>query len=245
MNMRPNKIPSVPVEAALWISSVKNRKTGDVPTLAIGRTREESKASCKGCTLLESGDCYAQYGTSAMGHASMEKAHARGKDYSLKAALLGAKRSAKMARFGMIGDPAALGIDYIKKAVGIVNSFEMAAVGYTHHWKKAPEFAGILMASCDNISEVDTAMDMGYRATVVLPWDHEGNFTTPEGRKGIVCPAISKGRTCNTCLLCDGSKKGPIIGFPNHSNKARAKLAKAKKQKTISAKRLALESVDI
>lgn len=240
-------IPSVPVEAAMWVGTTRNTKTGDVPTLYIGRDREESKASCKGCPLLESGDCYAQYGTPAQGHASMIKAAKRGKLYTLKAALLKSKRSAKMARFGAIGDPAALGIDYIKKAVGVIRDFGMDAVGYTHHWERAPEFAGVLMASCDSIEQADTAIDMGYRAAVVLPWDHEGRFTTPAGRKGIVCPAITGGITCNECRLCDGSKSGPVIGFPDHGPKAQAKRRKAGMQKVQrkTARADVLASVDI
>ncbi len=235
-------------DAAMWTGTTKNRKTGDVPTLAIGRTRQQSLESCKGCKQLETGECYAQFGTPAMGHNSMIKAAAKGKDYSLKAALKQSKRSAKMARFGSIGDPGALPHSYLIKAADACRKAGLDVVGYTHHWRTKPKLAGLLMASCDDISEADAALAMGYRVAVVLPWDHVGKFTTPNGAKGIVCPAMVKeGLTCNECRLCDGSKRGPVIGFPNHGPKVQHLLRKRDKLKT-KAKQLAsnwLDKLDI
>lgn len=215
--------PSISYLAALWVRGGRNTKTGDVPALHIGRTRAESKASCEGCPLLDNGNCYAQYGTPAIAHSAMVKAHARGKDYSLKAALAGSRRAAKMVRLGAIGDPGALSLRYLSKAIKMIRSEGMDAVGYTHHWRERPDLAGMLMASCDTIAQADEALAMGYRAAVVLPADHVGSFTTPNGAKGIVCPAIkAPGKvTCNTCRLCDGSKRGPVIGFPDHGPKSR------------------------
>jgi hypothetical protein len=224
--------PSVPATAAMWTGTTANTKTGDIPTLWVGSSREESKASCKGCPLLNNG-CYAQGGTPSMAHSSMIRAAKKGKRYTLKAALQASKRSAKMARFGAIGDPAALPLAYLKKAIGAVKAMGLDAVGYTHHWRSKPELAGVFMASCDSLEDCDDAMSMGYRAAVVLPWDHTGRFTTPQGAKGIVCPAMAaeeKGKsvTCNDCRLCDGSKPGPIIGFPNHGPKDAHKRRAAK-----------------
>lgn len=230
------KAPTVPSTAALWTGTTSNSKTGNVPTLWIGRTRKESKASCKGCPLLDNGDCYAQYGTPAIGHSSMIKARDKGKNYSLASALLNSRRSAKMARFGAIGDPSALPMAYLHKAMKAVKAFGLDVVAYTHHWRAKPELAGLFMASCDSLADADTAIAMGYRVAVVLPWDHEGRFTTPEGAKGIVCPAIAadaKGRkvTCNDCRLCDGSKRGPVIGFPDHGPSGSAKQRAAKNKR--------------
>ena len=223
-------MPTVNDSAALWVSTGRNSKTGPVPALHIGRTREESKASCKGCPMLEDRTCYAQFGTPAIGHSAMVKAHARGKDYSLETALAGSLRKAKMVRLGAIGDPGALSLRYLKRAVAKIRGMGMDAVGYTHHWRGRPDLAGVLMASCDTIAQADEAMAMGYRATVVLAANHgAASFTTPNGAKGIVCPAIkAPGKvTCNTCRLCDGSKPGPIIGFPDHGPKSRGKAVKA------------------
>lgn len=233
--------PTVPASAAMWTGTTTNTKTGDVPTLWVGSTREESKASCKGCPLLESKQCYAQFGTPSIGHGSMIRAAKKGKRYTLKAALQASKRSAKMARFGAIGDPAALPMEYLRKAIKAVRSVGLDPVGYTHHWRSKPELAGVFMASCDSLEDCDDAIAMGYRATVVLPWDHTGKFTTPQGATGIVCPAMTaeeKGAsvTCNECRLCDGSKAGPVIGFPNHGPKDAHKRRAAKSAaKTVAA----------
>jgi hypothetical protein len=59
----------------LWTATTSNRKTGPVPTLAVGATREQSLESCRDCGLLKGnrvdnkGYCYAQHGTPAMAHA--------------------------------------------------------------------------------------------------------------------------------------------------------------------------------
>ena len=227
--------PSVPADAAMWgISNAS--KTGKVIGLWVGRSREESKASCKGCALLAppAGEprCYAHGGTPAMGHSSMIRAAKRGTMYTLKRAIALAPRSVKMARFGVIGDPAALPDAYLAKAERIIRRHGMDVVGYTHHWRAAGKrLAGRLMASCDRLEEVDEAIAAGYRAAVVLPHDHASRrFTTPAGHKGIVCPAIMSDRvTCNTCRLCDWSKSGPVIGFPDHGPTA-PRASKAKRQ---------------
>jgi len=249
----------VTADAAMWTGTTTNRKTGNVPTMAVGSTREQSLDSCEGCPMRPkkrggNGECYAQNGgLVTKGHSSMIRAAEsfrektkhmsreeinaiparKRKDYSLRTALQLAVKTAKMARLGSIGDPGALPLDYITKAVAAVRKAGLDAVGYTHHWRDKPELAGILMASCDDLSEVDDALAQGFRAAVVLPWDHEGKFTTPNGAKGIVCPAMVKqGLTCNDCRLCDGSKRGPVIGFPNHGKHVQHLIRKRNKPKT-------------
>ena len=71
----------------------------------------------------------------------------------------------------------------------------------------------------------DEAIGLGFRATVVLPYDFKGRrFTTKGGAKGIVCGAILSDKvTCNNCRLCDASKPGPVIGFVDHGPQHRHK----------------------
>ncbi len=222
----------------LCTATSRNTKTGNVPGISIGDTRADSIKSCAdvGCPLLhhkyggqggkDKPTCYAQHGSPSFAHSAMVKASARGKDYSLATAIANSSRSARMVRVGVIGDPAGVSpIDsaYIRQTI---KQAGLALVGYTHGWAldKARHWRGSLMASCATLAETDTAIANGWRATVVLPADHEGRtFTTPDGHKGIVCPAIVKpGKvTCNDCRLCDGSKAGPVIGFPDHGPTAR------------------------
>jgi hypothetical protein len=151
----------------------------------------------------------------------MTKAHAKGKNYTLRGALATASKAAKMVRLGSIGDPAGLSpLDgaYIREAV---KREGLALIGYTHGWAldKSRRWKGSIMASCDTLAQADQAIADGWRATVVLPHDHTARvFETPDGHKGVVCPAMLQPEivTCNTCRLCDGSKAGPVIGFPDH-----------------------------
>ena len=240
----------LPDESAMWIPTTGNDKTGPVPTMYVGRNREESLSSCIGCKQLEDKSCYAQFGTPAIGHTSMIRAAKGGKDYSLKRALLESKRVAKMARFTAVGDLTAMRDKYIKKALKAVRDFGLAPIGYIHMWRENKQWAGVFMASCDDLSQVDEALEAGFRATVVLPPTHTDRvFTTPGGAKGIVCPAMvakdmGKSLTCNDCLLCDGSKDGPVIGFPNHGPKHRH-LRKPIKRNTLERKRSAIADLDI
>jgi len=216
---------ALPEEAGLWLAETEATKLGPVPVLYIGRTRQESLDSCNGCPLLESKDCYAQFGTPAIGHSSMIRARLNGKEYSLASALLNSKRVAKMARFSAVGDISSIEESVVFKWVKAIRDFGLDVVGYTHKWRDNPQYAGVFMASCDDLSEVDEALEAYGRAATVLPYDFKGKkFTTKGGAKGIVCPAILEDKvTCNTCRLCDASKPGPVVGFPDHGPKHRHK----------------------
>ena len=229
------KAPQVPQESALYTATTRNRKTGNVPTMAIGRTRQESKDSCAGCPFLDTGECYAQNGTVAMGHNSMVKGYQKKPErYSLKRALANRLASAKMVRLGSIGDPGALPGGYLADVLDAITEEGLDPVGYTHHWRGRPDLAGLLMASVETLAQADQAIRAGFRAAVVLPWNWtDQRFKTPEGNAGIVCPAILKPDvvTCNTCRMCNGAKAGPVIGFPDHGPKVRHLIRKLKTNK--------------
>jgi len=242
--------PTVDDESALFTGTTSNTKTGNVPTMAIGRTREESKRSCAGCPLLDSKDCYAQFGTPSFGHAAQVKSYAKlpeeegQQKYSLRRALANRRMSARMVRLGSIGDPGALShkflsgvIDAIRSELAPVRSRDgsvrmepLDPIGYTHHWRGRQDLAGMLMASVGSLDEADEAIDLGFRAAAVVPAEWKDDPTkqrikTPEGNPAIMCPAIIQPDivTCNTCRLCNGAKSGPVIMFPDHGPKARAR----------------------
>ncbi len=209
----------------LWAATSNNRKTGNVPTAWVGPTREEARASCAGCPLLDKG-CYAHSGTPLVALARIRRAATRGKDYTLKAAINGALRSARMVRYTAIGDGGRVPVETADGIVADVKAAGLDLVGYTHHWREQPvsdAWRGRLMASCDNVADADAALAAGWRVAVVLP-ANSGDTVTPGGRVVKVCPAIkTDGRiTCNDCRLCDGSKRGPVIGFPAHGNQTKA-----------------------
>jgi hypothetical protein len=207
------------VTRVYWTPGTTNHKTGDVPTAHVGATREESIASCQGCPRLAHRNCYAQFGAPGLGHVNIIKRAARtGERYDLASALLNRHPDARMVRVSSVGEPGRLPLSWWQTTAREVRRIGLALVAYTHVWRERPDLAPYAMASCETPAEADEAIAAGFRATVVLPHDFEGRaFTTPAGRRGVVCPAmVAKGVSCNTCRLCDASRKGPVVGFLDH-----------------------------
>ena len=90
------------------------------------------------------------------------------------------------------------------------------------------------MASVHSLSEADDRIRDGWRTAMIahglkapgtgkpqlrkMPeWSGE-TFVTPDGVKGVVCPAqIKRGVDCNTCGMCDATRPGPrLIVFLQH-----------------------------
>jgi len=218
----------------LCTATTTNTKTGNVPSIAIGATREESFDSCGDCSQLKANSetgkarCYSQYGQMGKAHAGMARALAKGKDYSLDKALKGRWWGARMVRFGSVGDPAAVSRLALSLAFKKVAKAGLAAVGYTHHWEQARNewLKPHLMASCDSVEHADKAFAEGWRPAAVVPTEWAYGPTkrlTPEGNPLQMCPAIvakAKGKravTCNDCRLCQPDAPGAFgIGFPYH-----------------------------
>lgn len=222
----------------LWVAQTSNRKTGSIPTAYVGRTQEETRASCEGCPLL-AGECYAWYGlTASWGLKRVQRLAAeRPGNYTIETALK--KRhgrrgdtpgAAKAIRIAALGDPARADRGQLLHAIQLARAAGLAVLAYSHHWRR-PEGRGLegqLMASTDFVPEADEALKAGWRPTTILPYDHEGaTFTTPGGAKGVVCPAQRKDAvTCNTCRMCDPQAavwkagKVQVIGFVEHSRAA-------------------------
>lgn len=146
--------------------------------------------------------------------------------YTLAAAMAKASRGAKMIRMTAIGDAGLLPKSTASTIKDEAKKAGLKIVGYTRAWRHHPErsahWQGVLMASTMTLDEADQAIDQGWRASTVLAKDHpvtghkRNRFTTPKGRKGVICPnMIDASITCNNCRLC-GGPKGPVIGFFTH-----------------------------
>lgn len=235
-----------------YTSKTKNTKTGPVITQFIGATRDESRDSCNGCPLLADKTCYAQFGSPAMGHVAILKAHKRGKDYSLENVLQARKPETKYVRFGAIGDPSAVDAEVLVNHAETARKEGLGVLGYTHHWRKNPALKGQLMASCDPVREGDTwnissavdAVNEGWKAALHIDPDapvfngktiHEAPQGKVEGKKYFLCPAQRAGSTvqCNDCGLCDVQKKTSveIIVFVEHGQQMKFKKAREEKAK--------------
>jgi hypothetical protein len=240
-----------------------NLKTGNIPTLAIGATLDESRESCAAvrCPLLATGSdgpmCYAQYGSQARGHSSGTASAARKKiDRTSPRAMVRAIAdrvvSARAVRVGSIGDAAYMRRDVLFAFVDEARRVGLAVVGYTHGWRDtvAADLRTVLMASCDTLADVDAAKAEGWRPTVVVAGDdiarlEAGTLRSPQGTPILECPAIKAARkgvaegvvTCNNCRLCDASKPGPAIGFVDHgpTSEVRKASVRARKARRMAA----------
>lgn len=204
-----------------WVNTSQNSKTGPVIQQFIGSDREQSKATCIGCPLLQgvkmetgkTARCYAHNGLVALAHTSVINAAKRGKDYGLLKALKTRRVDTRYVRFGTVGDPAYTDVpDYVKT----IRQFGLKVLGYTHFWEVFPGLNKYLMASCDNWAGVTRAVRTGWRASLWVD-KVEGRKGVKHGIKWAQCPAqYRKGlTTCNSCGLCDGSQGHlvPVIVF--------------------------------
>lgn len=244
-------------ELVLTYPMTENRKTGNVPTVAVG-TPEARRASCDGCPLrpkVEGGDgrCYARgaSGRVEMGLNNGHKAEAQGRRVSYLrgrngyvAALEARALSARIVRFGASGDPAIwpMALWAVLRAEAVAR--ELVPIGYTHQWRKpeAAHLRGQLMASCDTEQDVQDALAAGWFPALIVPIDHAGRAfdLSAIGARGVVCPAQQPGSTvtCNTCRLCDGRVRGRVVVcFRDHSAASRARhLAKQRAAKNKAAR---------
>jgi len=185
---------------AMWTVSTGNQKTGPIPTQYVGITRDETWASCEGCSLRPDADggCYAWSGRSSRAANSVRKAVALGKPAKLTDALARTPRSAKAVRFGAIGDPARVKRELVLGDIAKARELGMKVLGYTHHWKGEPR-TGVLrrnfLASCETLEQAKEAQDRGWLVALAGPDSAPGMVTCPHYAR----PEIQ----CNHCGLCD------------------------------------------
>lgn len=212
-----------------------NQKTGPIPT-AYPASRDDAWESCQGCPLRDwpegldvnernrdrsiNNVCYFWYGQSKGVITILNKAKAKGRDYSIQSALANAPRQAKAVRMSGGGDPSATDpIEYhAMRAHAKGKGF--AWLDYTHFWHtRGAWLKGVAMASCDTVTDAIDAVSKGWRATVHVPhWPKRSGKFPGTNTTYAICPAQTpSAKTCNQCGVCDASKPGPdVIVFLNH-----------------------------
>jgi len=76
--------------------------------------------------------------------------------------------------------------------------------------------------SGDNLHHADQLAELDIGPVVaIVPSDVTKATTTPAGRKVIVCPAVTRGLTCEQCKACARGKRNVIIAFPAHGPQKR------------------------
>lgn len=217
----------------LWVGTSRNGKTGNVPQGYVGETIDKAKKSCDGCPLVD--DCYHWKGSSQLGHASVSRGYKKNPArYTLENALKKSVRSARYARGAVGGDPSVFTREKVQGQHKFIKASGLRGyILYTHFAEsKGAHLKGLAMASCDSLEQADRLMAEGWRVAYVTPdyrepgsarhkalpeWDGE-EIITPDGRKGVICPAQTKrGVDCNSCGLCDATRDvAPMIVFLKH-----------------------------
>jgi hypothetical protein len=84
--------------------------------------------------------------------------------------------------------------------------------------------------SANNLSHADKLVDLQAGPVVAIVPQETGNtFFTPQGRKGVVCPAQQRDDiTCANCQLCSRALRSVIIGFRAHGTSKKKAEAIAK-----------------
>lgn len=234
-------VPSKPI-SFLSTSTSTNGKTGNVPQIMIGATREESIQSCRdvGCPLLHRKHggqggcteatettpahtkpvCYSQSGTGAIAHASACKKAERTADTpQTNEGLIGLANSlkyrtaaAKIVRLGTIGDPAALSRNVLFQMFAMVENAGLRMIGYTHGWKTMENAASVEFMKRRVMASCDT-LAQADEATI-LGW--QAAVTLPSSTAIDARPKTPGGR--------------PVLLCPAMTSKARYKLLRAKKE---------------
>jgi len=210
----------------------KNVKVGRMPI-----TNSESKTCPKSCPFRNKG-CYAKAGFHTRLNWEKVDSHERGGNWDTMCQEISGFKSGIVWRHNIVGDlphtNEVINESDVKQLVE-ANSGKMGFT-YTHHNmddvrnRSIVEFANnngfTVNLSADNLAHADklAGLNIGPVASV-LPSDHVGNTVTPNGRKVVVCPAITKENvTCKSCKLCARSNRSVIVGFPAHGNQKNATL---------------------
>ena len=198
--------------------TTRNTKTGNIPTLTIGSTKEQALASCvkSGCKLLPKSKggangrisdklklkaCYAWNGSPHFASVSMwkkinsvrEKTGQMPLAYTVKDALRRAVRSAKVVRVSALGDISAVAPERWAEIEQDIRDAKLKIYGFTAGWRFAGWLKGKLMASNFTMKDADEAVAAGWRSTCVISKSDvedwtKRNFVTPDGNKAVVCP---------------------------------------------------------
>lgn len=172
---------------------------------------KEDSLNCLGCPFSFSsgtelsGQCYTHKGPQRMGLASMLrriskldiKPFSEGEFDKLMQKVDIIKPN--LVRFGAYGEPTLLPM-YVVKQLTKYNH-----TGYTHAWRKFPQYAGIFQASVHSLVELAQANHLGYKTF---------RIADVKERSEALCPAskeAGKKKTCVECRMCNGAMKNVVI----------------------------------
>ena len=230
----PSQLDGLPIVVIATFSS-KNEKTGNmVQTWILQQTTDPVNSVKHGLDGTVCGDCRFSGGKGCyvnVGHAPLAvwSGYHRGIYPTYDPLIHSVLFNGRRIRIGSYGDPAAVPVEFFHRIL----ARSAGHTGYTHQWRKHPEYRGMLQASCDNAEDYYDATRDGWKCFTVIPsYDRYAKDLTPGETVmtdlGIVCLSESHGKTCEECKLCTGSRVNIVIaahGSTGKIGKARLSLA--------------------
>lgn len=206
----------------LWTARSCSRKLGPMPCCVV------SDSTCPpSCPLLGDG-CYANSGPVGI---HWRRTDAEGLTWEAFCAKVQALPAGTLWRYGVAGDLPGAGVDIDHRPMVMLKyaNFGKTAIAYTHkpmnsasnreQIRRAAYFGLIVNISTHTPREADWAMALGIAPVVCLvPRETPQVSRTPWGAKVVVCPAQTRGVTCQDCKLCARPERDFVIGFLPHGS---------------------------
>ena len=204
-------------------------------------TTTSSQSTCSNtCPLRHGKGCYAAGGPLKL-HWDKVSSGERGKDIDAHAEEIARIPPGNYLRVNQAGDLPGDGnkinanhLGKITEAATVYNkipwtytAYDMSDPHNREQVKKANDAGFTINLSSHSLAHADDNYDLGIAPVVsVVPSDQLTNFTTPKGRKVVICPAETPageklGMSCSTCGMCANKDRSHIIGFPAHGTKAK------------------------
>lgn len=216
-----------------WLARSQNKKLGAIPAVIA------SAESCPPTCSWYGKGCFAEF------HLLAHWWRETGKKGITFEALLGKVRAlpaGTLWRYAIAGDlpGVALELDMSKLAAMTTANRGKRGFTYTHkpllgigerraiHAANSRGFTVNL--SADDLDEADELATLGIGpVVVVLPADARGDIRTPDGRRVVVCPAETKGLSCDRCRLCAVPNRKGIVGFLAHGQMSKTVSERARR----------------
>lgn len=193
-------------------------------------THQEGGTCPPTCSHLKTGGCYALNGNVAM-HARKAKRE-RTDAKQLRDWLLTEVKSNTLVRHHVSGDIMGTGGKVDKTYVKTIYDAHKARPdihgwGYTHAWRQVSPLdlnheTLTFNASCDNLQDLEDALDQGWATTIVVEADFErSDIELPSGRtvRAIVClNQNNHAVTCALCKKCLVADRDYVVAFRAHGS---------------------------
>ena len=209
-----------------------NVKTGQIPV-----TTSEASTCPEACPFKKSG-CYADSGPLAIHWNKVSKGE-RGDSLDILAKQIKSFPRNQVWRHNQAGDLPGISNEIDAPSLEKIVKANKGKRGFTYTHKpvlgegmEATNREAVASAnregftinlSGNNLSHADALASLKIGPVVcVVPESTEDVFFTPQGRKGIICPAQQRDDiTCANCQLCQKVNRSVIIGFKAHGTSKR------------------------